>query len=74
MKNQLIKILGLSDLAGWGIVESLLPMLYGSIIHLILNMQKSNKTPLMGVSVCRQTRFQPETETVFFHEMEYFLK
>ncbi|GEM_PF-2042015 len=49
MKNQLIKILGLSDLAGWGIVESLLPMLYGSIIHLILNMQKSNKTPLMGV-------------------------
>ena len=27
----------LSDLAGWGIVESLLPMLYGSIIYLILN-------------------------------------
>lgn len=33
----LIPSKGLSDIVGWGIIESLLPMLYGSIIYLVLN-------------------------------------
>ena len=33
----LISSKGISDIVGWGIIESLLPMLYGSILYLILN-------------------------------------
>jgi DNA-binding CsgD family transcriptional regulator len=33
---------GISDMVGWGITESLLPMLYGSIIYLILNLLLSD--------------------------------